>query len=183
VSSEEHTEEREPYLKRLTELLCFRRNRLEAKTQPQLAVELIKAMEESDIAPHAYVVDNAFFAPVVIECIDSYGKPWVADSEKNRVLHHKGQRYNCESFTATLPDEAFRKVKLTKGGEEKTYWVFTCCVRVRRYGKVRFAVIYDNPHREGDPDYVMSNMTVWNATKLVSVRSRRWGIEPFHDFS
>jgi hypothetical protein len=140
-------------------------------------------MEESDIAPHAYVVDNAFFAPVVIECIDSYGKPWVADSEKNRVLHHKGQRYNCESFTATLPDEAFRKVKLTKGGEEKTYWVFTCCVRVRRYGKVRFAVIYDNPHREGDPDYVMSNMTVWNATKLVSVRSRRWGIEPFHDFS
>jgi hypothetical protein len=142
---------REPYLQRLMELLCYQRNRMEAKTKSELAVELIDAMEASAFAPNAYALDSSLFAPDVIERIQHYKKPWVADSKKNRILTYKGQRYNCETFEQTLPLDAFRKITLTIRKSPRTYWVFTCCVRLRQYGKVRMAIIYDNPERKGDP--------------------------------
>ena len=172
---------KEPYLRRLMELLSFSLNRLEAKTKGQLAVELIDEMEASLIAPNAYTVDSSLFVPEVIERIEHYHKPWVADSRKNRVLFYKGQRYNCETFEQTLPDDTFREITIKIRGYERTFWVFSCCVRIRRYGKVRLAIIYDNPDRQGEPIYVFTKILVWNATKILSVRLHRWDIEPLHE--
>ena len=169
----------------LMELLCYQRNRLD------LAVELIDAMEASArevryrytgrFAPNAYAVDSSLFTPSVIQRIEHYHKPWVADSQKNRVLFYKGQRYNCETFEQTLSSDAFREITLTIRQKKRTYWVFSCCVRIRGYGKVRIAIIYDNPERKGEPIYVFTKMLVWNAKKILSVRLHRWDIEPFHE--
>ena len=41
---------------------------------------------------------------------------------------------------------------LNRHGQEKTFWVFTCVVRIKKYGKVRLAVIYDQPDRQGKTD-------------------------------
>jgi hypothetical protein len=97
------------------------------------------------------------------------------------VLFYKGQRYNCETFEQTLPFDAFREITLTIRGKKRTYWVFCCCVRIRRYGKVRIAIIYDNKERKGEPIYVFTKKLVWNAKKILSVRLHRWDIEPFHE--
>ena len=167
--------------KRLVELLSFQLNRKQAKTKNQLAVELIDEMEDSDIAPNAYVVDSSLFAPSVIERIQKADKPWLADSQKNRTLYYKNQEYNCETFQETIPKESFRKETIIVGNQERTRWVFTCSVRIRRYGKVRFAIIYDNPDKKGNPIYSFTNMLVWNARKILSVRMHRWDIEPFHE--
>ena len=93
--------------RRLAELLCFERNLRQAKTKSELGVELIDEMEQSPIAPNAYAVDSGLFTPTIIGCIEQYSKPWVADSEKNRILFYKGNRYNCQTFNATLPTTAF----------------------------------------------------------------------------
>jgi hypothetical protein len=138
-------------------------------------------MEASAFAPNAYALDSSLFTPEVIQQIEHYKKPWVADSKKNRVLFYKGKRYNCEIFEQTLPLDAFREITLKIRKSQRTYWVFTCCVRLRRYGKVRFAIIYDNPERKGEPLYVFTKMLFWNATKILSVRLHRWDIEPFHE--
>ena len=105
----------------------------------------------------------------------------MADSEKNRILYHKGERYNCETFNATLEKSAFKPITVRLGSQEKTRWVFSCTVRIRRYGKVRLAIIYHHPDKEGTPIFVFTNMLVWNATKLLSVRLHRWDIEPLHE--
>jgi hypothetical protein len=89
------------------------------------------------VAPQAYVVDNGLFTPEVIACVASYQKPWVADSEKTRLLWYTGRRYNCETFQQTLPPEVFRPVTVRVRGQERTLWVVPCCVRIRRYGNVR----------------------------------------------
>ncbi len=166
---------------RLAELIAYRRNRLQAKTKSQLAVELIDEMEESPVAPNAYVVDNGLFTPTIIDHIEQLCKPWVADSKKNRVLHHNNKRYNCETFNETLPSDAFKETTVCLGQREKTRWVFSCTVRIRRYGKVRMAIIYSKPDKEGNPIYVFTNMLWWNAKKLLMVRLHRWDIEPFHE--
>jgi len=166
---------------RLIELLNFELHKQQAKTKDQLAVELIDEMESSDLAPDAYAVDSSLFVPVVIERIQQAQKPWVADSEKNRILYHKGQSYNCETFNQTISKESFRETTITIRHQEQTRWIFTITVRIRRYGKVRFAIIYDNPDKQGEPIYVFTNMLVWNNHKILSVRSHRWDIEPFHE--
>lgn len=167
--------------RRLLELLNYELHKRQAKTRSQLTVELIDEMEASDVAPNAYAVDSSLFTPVVIGRIQQTDKPWVADSQKNRILYYKGQEYNCETFQQTIPKESFKKVAVSVRYKEHTRWVFTCSVRIRRYGKVRFAIIYDNPDKKGDPIYVFSNMLIWNAYKILSVRLHRWDIEPFHE--
>ncbi len=167
--------------KRLMELLSFQVNKEQAKTKSQLAVELIDEMEASDVAPNVYAVDSSLLSPVVIGRIQQTDKPWVADSQRNRILYYKGQEYNCETFQQTIPKESFKKVTVSVRHKEQSRWVFTCSVRIRRYGKVRLAIIYDNPDKQGDPIYVFSNMLIWNAHKILSVRLHRWDIEPFHE--
>jgi SRSO17 transposase len=167
--------------KRLVELLCFQLHKEQAKTKSQLAVELIDEMEASQVAPRAYAVDSGLFTPLVIHRIQQADKPWIADSQKTRILYYKGQEYNCEAFQQTIPKESLKEVTVSIRHKERTRWVFTCSVRIRRYGKVRFAIIYDNPDKKGDPIYTFTNMLVWNTHKILSVRMHRWDIEPFHE--
>ncbi len=63
----------------------------------------------------------------------------------------QGQTFNCETFAQSRPEQAYHPVMLRRRGQEKTYWVFTCGVRIKKHGKVRLAVIYDNPDRQGKP--------------------------------
>jgi DDE superfamily endonuclease len=173
--------DRQRWLRRLVELLAYDLHRRQHKTKPQLAVELIGQMEASEMAPDVYTVDSALFAPVVIESIEKQGKPWLADSEKTRLVFWQGQAFNCETFAQSRPDEAYRPVMLTRHGQEKMFWVFTCVVRIKKYGKVRLAVIYDQPGRPGKPIYCFTPMLTWNAQKIVQVRCHRWDIEPLHE--
>lgn len=167
--------------RRLTEVLSFQLNRLKAKTKSELAIELIGEMEASGVAPNAYALDSGLFAAEVIERIEQSKKPWLADSEKNRILHYKGDRYNCETFQRSLSHQLFKPIRVCVRRQERSFWVFTCCVHIRQYGKVRLAIIYDNPDKQGEPIYLFSNMLVWNAQKMVSVRLHRWDIESFHE--
>jgi len=167
--------------RRLADLLSFQMHKAQAKTKSQLAVELIDEMEVSQVAPNTYVVDSGLFTPFVIDRIQQADKPWMADSQKNRVLYCKGQEYNCETFQQTIPKSSFKEVTVSIRHKEHTRWMFTCSVRIRRYGKVRFAIIYDNPDKKGDPIYTFTNMLVWNTHKILSVRMHRWDIEPFHE--
>ena len=143
--------DRQPWLRRLVELLAYDLHRRQHKTKPQLGAELVEQMEASALAPEVYTVDSALFAPAMIETIERHGKPGLADSEKTRLVFWPGQTFNCETFAQSRPDEAYRPVTLKRHGQEKTYWVFTCVVRIKKYGKVRMAVIYDNPDRQGKP--------------------------------
>jgi len=53
-----------------------------------------------------------------------------------------------------------------------------CRALSKKYGKVRLAVIYDNPDRQGKPIYCFTRQLTWNAQKIVQVRCHRWAIEP-----
>ena len=167
--------------RRLVGLFSFQLHKRQARTKNQLAVELINEMESSGVAPNAYAVDSGLFAPEVIERIEQSGKPWVADSAKNRIVYYKDQRYNCETFQQTIPKESFKEVTVHIRGQERTRWMYSCTVRIRRYGKVRFAIIYDNPDKHGEPVYVFTQMLFWDIHKILSVRLHRWDIESFHE--
>jgi hypothetical protein len=60
------------------------------------------------------------FAPAVIETIEKHGKPWLADSEKTRLVFWQGQTFNCETVAQSRPEQAYRPVTLKRRGREKT---------------------------------------------------------------
>jgi len=115
---------------RLIEPLNFQLHKQQAKTKAQLAVELIDEMESSALAPDAYAIDSGLFDPIVIERIVQAGKPWVADSEKNRIVYNKRQTYNCETFNQTIPKESFKEITISIRHKEQTRWAFTCTVSI-----------------------------------------------------
>ena len=78
--------DRGEWLQRLIELLSYELHRRQHQTKPQLAAALIEQMAISEVAPDVYTVDSALFAPVMIEAIENPGKPWLADSEKTRLV-------------------------------------------------------------------------------------------------
>ena len=166
---------------RLVELLSFQLHKRQARTKNQLAVELIDEMESSGVTPNAYVLDSGLFAPEVIERIEQSDKPWVADSAKNRTVYYKDQKYNCETFQQTISKELFKETTVHVRGQKRTRWMYSCTVRIRRYGKVRFAIIYDNSDKHGEPVYVFTKMLFWDIHKILSVRLHRWDIESFHE--
>ena len=49
----------------MREVLAYQRNRQEAETKSELAVELIDEMEQSALAPDAYAVDSS-----IIHCLN-----------------------------------------------------------------------------------------------------------------
>lgn len=165
----------------LASLLGHIANKQNHKTKHQLTVEMVEEMEKSELAPGVYVVDSSLFAPVLIDKIESYNKPWVADSEVSRILYDKGKKYNLASYEAQLPDEAFREITTTIHGDKKTFYVFTKVVRIHKYGKVRLAIIYRKPNRQGNPIFCFTNQLYWEATRILKVRTRRWDIEPLHE--
>jgi Archaeal putative transposase ISC1217 len=64
---------------------------------------------------------------------------------------------------------------------EDVLGLYLCRALSKKYGKVRLAVIYDNPDRQGKPIYCFTRMLTWNAQKIVQVRCHRWDIEPLHE--
>jgi len=172
---------KEELISYMKDLIGYHKKEKGFKKKGELAVEILEDMENSEVAPNVYVVDSGLFDPVLIEAIESHGKPWVADSQKGRIVFSGGKRLSCEEYEKSLPDSAFRPYTLKIRGKERTFWVFTKTVRIKRYGKVRIAIIYTNPNREGDPIYCFTKMLTWDAKKILSVRFHRWDIEPFHE--
>lgn len=172
---------KEQLISYMKDLIEYHKKEEGFKKKSEYAVEILEEMEKSEVSPSAYVVDSGLFDPVVIGAIDSHGKPWVADSQKSRIVFAGGKRFNCEEFEKSLPDKAFRSYTIKIRGKERTFWVFTKTVRIKRYGKVRIAIIYTNPNREGNPIFCFTKMLTWDAKKILSVRYHRWDIEPFHE--
>jgi len=79
------------------------------------------------------------------------------------LVFWQGQTFNCETFAQSRPDQAYRPVTLNRHGQEKMFWGYTCIVRIKKYGKVRLAVISDQPDRQGKPIYCCTRMLTWNA--------------------
>ena len=93
---------------------------------------MIVQMEASQTEPDVYAVDSKLFNPKIIQTIEAYGKPWVADSEKSRIPYAKGEKFNLETYEVQLPADAFRPHTITIRGRKRTFWVFTKVVRIHR---------------------------------------------------
>ena len=63
----------------------------------------------------------------------------------------------------------------------KTYWVFTKCVRLKRYGRKRIFIVHEKEDLSDAPQFLLTNALHWEANKALQTRSYRWTSEIFHE--
>lgn len=168
-------------IQRLTELLHFQKNRKSFKTKIELACELVDDSEQRGLDCNLYLFDNWYLAPLLTNRIESYNKDWISGLDSSRTLFVNNRWYNILEFIKIIPVSAYRKGEIKqRNGEYKEYWTFTKVVHLKKLGKKRIAISYDNKELKGEPKFLVTNRKDWEAKKIVETFSWRWTIEPCH---
>lgn len=145
------------------------------KTKIQLAKELVDDCESKGVLATVYTFDSWFLSKELTDHIRSYGKDWVSRLKSNRILYLRG-RMNIKEFEATIPRKAFREIEV----RGKAYWVFTKTLHINKLGRARIVISYDNERLEGDPVYLATNRTNWEAKKVLICYLLRSSIDAFY---
>ena len=150
--------------------------------QWQLAGELVDQCEAIGLHKDAYVLDAALLTQDLAAKIESYNQAWVSRLAKNRLIEMPGRQCpSLLSFAKSLPDDVFKSVDVvTRHGEPRTYWVFSKCVKVKGWRKLRVVISYDNERLEGEPIFLVTNKLHWTQpAKIVQLYMYRDPIEHF----
>ncbi len=147
------------------------------KTKIQLAMELIDDAEERDVAAKTYVADSWFLCKEVVDHIESYGKNWVMTAKSNLQTWDKNLWVSLSEYASKTPKELYRKAYA--GG--KPYWVHTHTIKLKSLDrKVKLAISYDNEKLEGDPLFIVSNVTFWDRNRILRAYCLRHLVETFY---
>ena len=102
----------EQVLKRLSELLHYQKNRLAYRKRTEIAVDIVRQLEEEGHFPKAdYAFDNGVLTVKLTQLIEQQNKHWVSEIECNRNINWKGEWRRVDEVAAhlrTFHPESFR---------------------------------------------------------------------------
>jgi hypothetical protein len=173
---------------RLVELLAYRRNRLAYRKRTAIAVEVVREIEEKGHFPQAqYAFDPGVWTLELTRLIERAGKHWVSEIECSRHINWAGQWRRVDAVGTELRTqhpESFRPVKVTcRNGPEREYWAFTKVVRLKKYGRKRFVMVYERADLSDAPRFLLSDALQWESGRVIETWHYRWPREVFHEFS
>ncbi len=132
---------------RFVELLTYLEHQKAYRKKSEIFPELVQQIEDEGNFPFAsYVFDNGVLCLELAQEIESRNKYWLSELEVSRHIFWNNRYRRIDEVARELRQEhpeSFRKVTVQKrNGKLETYWVFTKCVRLRRYGKKRIYIIH-----------------------------------------
>jgi hypothetical protein len=174
--------------KRIVELLSYRRNRQAYRKRTEMAVEIVREIEDEGHFPEAdYAFDNGVLTLELTRLIEGRDKHWVSEIECSRHINWQGQWRRVDVVWEELRTnhpESFRPIKAKgRNGEERQYWVFTKVVRLKRYGRKRLVIVHEQKDLSDTPRYLLTDALHWESVRVVETWNYRWPAEVFHEFS
>ena len=173
---------------RVLELLHHLQHRLAYKKRTEMVVEIVASLEEEGQFPSAhYAFDNGVLTLELTRLIESKGKHWVSELESSRHILWEAQWRRIDEVGAELRrehPESFRRVQVRcRNGEQKTFWVFTKAVRLKRYGRKRIVMVQERADLTDSPRFLVTDALHWESGRIIETWSFRWAAELFHEFS
>src|SRR5512143_276952 len=187
MTAQENYRKLESARQRVLELLHYHKNRLAYRKRTEMVVEIVRQLEAEGQFPQAhYAVDNGVLSLPLTRLIETHGKHWVSELESSRGLQWQGQWRRVDEVAAELRTQhpsSFRRLQVTgRNGEEKTCWVFTKTVRLKRYGRKRLVIIQEQAELTDSPRFLLTDALHWEGARIIRVWSYRWPVESFHQF-
>jgi hypothetical protein len=97
MTRQESYTEMEAVEKRLVELLSYQRNRLAYRKRTEMAVEIVRQIENEGQFPKAdYAFDNGVLTLDLTKLIESKNKHWVSEIECSRHINWEGQWWRAD---------------------------------------------------------------------------------------
>ncbi len=182
---------------RLLELLHYLKHKREYKKRTEIALELVKQIEqEGHFLEAHYAFDNGVLSPELTMFIETCGKHWVSEIECSRNIQWYGSWVRADALAADLRaqeedlraqeghSQSFRHYKVRcRNGETKDYWAFTKVVRLKRYGRKRLVIVHETADLSDPPRFLLTDAKHWNSGKTIQTWSYRWACEIFHEFT
>lgn len=186
TTRDEYTE-MEQVWERLSELLHYQKNRLLYRKRTEIAVEIVRQIETEGQFPQAhYAFDNGVLSLELTRFIEEHHKHWVSEIECSRLIQWQGQWRQIGAIATELREdhrESFRSIQVRcRNGEEKSFWVFTKTVRLKRYGRKRLVIVHLEQDLSDTPRFLLSDALHWEGSRVIRVWSYRWPTEIFHEF-
>ena len=172
---------------RVLELLHYHKNRVAYRKRTDLAVAIVQQLEaEGQFPQPPYAFDNGVLCLPLRRLIEAHGKHWVWELESSRGIQWQGQWRRVDQVAAALRTQhpsSFRRLQVTcRNGDEKTFWVFTTTVRLKRYGRKRLVIVHDQAELTDSPQFLLTDALHWDGARIIRMWSYRWPVEIFHEF-
>jgi hypothetical protein len=172
--------------RRLLELLHYRAHQLGYRKRTEIAVEIVRQLEEEGQFPQApYAFDNAVLTLELTRLIESRGKHWVSELEVSRHIQWLGRWRRVDEVATELRGwhpESFRAVKVHCRTGEKVFFAFTKVVRLKRYGRKRLVIVHEREDLTDAPRFLLTDALHWEGGRVIQTWSYRWASELFHEF-
>ncbi len=172
---------------RLLELLHHAHHRQAYQKRTEMAVSIVKELEQEGHFPHAhYAFDNGLLTLALAREIEARGKHWVSEVEGSRHIQWLGQWRRVDEVARELRQshpERFRPLQVRcRHGETKSFWAFPKVVRLKRYGRKRLGIVHEQEDLSDAPRFLLSDARHWESGRVIETWSYRWAIEVFHEF-
>lgn len=145
------------------------------KTKIELAQELIEYAIELGLEVQGVLFDSWFASKEFIKFLHNNELHWVTRLKSDRNVKIKGRYVPIAEFAATLPREAFKRIKIA----DRVYQAFSKAVDLKGVGQVRILISYDNEEFSGTPAFFATDQIRWEGTRIIRTYSKRWNIETF----
>jgi hypothetical protein len=145
---------------RLLELSHHLMHRLGYRKRPEIALEIVKQLEQEGHFPQAhYAFDNGVLSLELTRCIENAAKHWVSELECSRHIQWQGQWRRVDAVAEELRHghpESFRPVRVRcRNGETKVFRAFTKVVRLKRYGRKRLVIVHESEALRDEPRFLL----------------------------
>lgn len=172
---------------RLLELLHHGQHRQAYQKRTEMAVEIVKELEQEGHFPQAhYAFDNGLLTLDLAREIEARGKHWVSEVEGSRHIQWLGQWRRVDEIARELRSahpESFRLLQVrSRNGEMTSFWAFTKVVRLKRYGRKRLVIVHEQAELRDAPRFLLTDAQHWESRRVIETWGYRWAVEVFHEF-
>ena len=171
MTRQENYETMEKVRERLIELLHYHQHRLSYKKRTEMAVEMVKQIEIEGNYPEAdYAFDQGVLTCALTSLIESVGKHWVSEIEKNRLILWDGKWRQAQVVAEQLKQihpESFRYKKVRcRNNEMREIWAFSKVIRLKKYGRKRLTIIHEKADLSDAPRFLLTDAHHWDASRV-----------------
>lgn len=150
------------------------------RSKTNLGAELVEEAVAWDIPFSVVLFDSWFLRWPLVNAIQTVAKDWIGACPKDRLVLVKGEWLQLQTFSQTIPAEAYRPYRLGS----HLFWAFTKVLPMKNLQRqrVRLVASYeDQVQLAKTPDFYATNRMDWEAKRILTTYLDRWPTETFNE--
>lgn len=150
------------------------------RSKVELALELVRLVLSEGIRG-VFVFDAWYLSQRLVSEVEGADRLWLSRLKGDRLIKWSKTGPKCwqaiSSVAKQVPKKAYHQVTL----DGQVFWCYVVVVEVHQLeGSKKVMVVWREEIGKGDPFFIVTNATWWDAKRMLLVYFGRWPIEEWH---